>query len=91
MTPTWASHDESWAVTEFAEAELGAARRTQRVLTLATALAHHPDAGLPEACGTRADLKAAYRFCATEAIAPAELLASHVAATLERGVEVPVV
>ena len=44
--------EESWAVTEFAEAELGDARRTQRVIRLATALAQHPDAGLPEACGS---------------------------------------
>ena len=91
MATTWASNDESWAVTEFAEAELGDARRTQRVIRVATALAQHPDAGLPEACGSQADLKAAYRVFANEAIAPAELLASHVAATLERAVAVPVV
>ena len=82
--------DESWAVTEFGEAELGDARRTQRVIRLATALAQHPDAGLPEACGSRAALKAGYRVFANEAIAPGELLASHVAATLERAVSVPV-
>jgi len=91
MDTAWDSRGESWAVTEFAGAELGDARRTQRVMTLATALAQHPDAGLPEACGSRADLKAAYRVFANEAIEPAELLASHVAATLERAVRVPVV
>ena len=78
MVTTWASPDESWAVTEFAEAELGDARRTQRVIRVATALAQHPDAGLPEACGSRADLKAAYRVFANEAIEPAELVASQV-------------
>jgi hypothetical protein len=91
MTRTWASTDESWAGTEFAEAELGDARRTQRVIQLATTLAQHPAAGLPEACGDRAALKAAYRVFANEAIEPGELLASHVAATLERAVHVPVV
>jgi Transposase DNA-binding/Transposase Tn5 dimerisation domain len=91
MAEAEARADASWAVTEFAEAELGDARRTQRVIRLATALAQHPDAGLPEACGNRAELKAAYRMFANEAIEPAELLASHVAATLERAVQVPVV
>ena len=47
------STDESWAVTEFAEAELGDARRTQRLIRMATVLAQQPMAGLPEACGTR--------------------------------------
>jgi hypothetical protein len=91
MATVWESQDASWAVTEFAEAELGDARRTQRVISLATVLAQHPDAGLPEACGSQAALKAAYRVFANEAIAPAELLASQVAATLERAVGVPVV
>ena len=59
MATAWVREAESWAVTEFAEAELGDARRTQRVITLATALAQHPEAGLPEACGSRAALKAA--------------------------------
>ena len=91
MDMAWTNTEESWTVTEFAGAELGEARRTQRVIRLATALAQHPDAGLPEACGSRADLKAAYRVFANEAIAPAERLASHVAATLERAVRVAVV
>ena len=44
-------------------------------MTVVTALAQPPNAGLPEACGSRADLKAAYRVFANEAIEPAELLA----------------
>ena len=56
------SDDATWAVTEFAEAELGDLRRTQRVVELATVLAQRPGASLPEACGDRATLKAAYRF-----------------------------
>ena len=58
MATAWESKEESWAVTEFAGAELGDVRRTQRVITLVTALAQHPTTGLPEACGSRADLKA---------------------------------
>lgn len=83
--------EESWAVTEFATAELGDARRTQRLVEVATVLAQHPTAGLPEACGSRAALKATYRLLANAAIAPADLLASHVSATYERVVRVPVV
>jgi hypothetical protein len=50
--------EESWAVTEFATAALGDDRRPQRLVTVATVLADHPAAGCPEACGSRADLKA---------------------------------
>jgi Transposase DNA-binding/Transposase Tn5 dimerisation domain len=83
------STEESWAVTEFAEAELGDARRTQRLIRVATVLAQQPMASLPEACGSPAELKATYRFFDNEAIPPAELLASHVSATYERIVRVP--
>ena len=81
--------EESWAVTELAEADLGDARRTQRVIRMARVFAQQPMASLPEACGSAAELKAAYRFFDNEAIAPAELLASHVSATYERAVRVP--
>src|ERR1700704_599238 len=83
--------EESWAVTEFAEADLGDARRTQRLIRVATVLAQQPMASLPEACGSPAELKATYRLFDNEAIPPAEMLASHVSATYERAVRVPVV
>jgi hypothetical protein len=81
----------SWVVTEFAEAELGDVRRTQRLVEVATMLAQQPGASLPEACGDRAMLKAAYRFFDSEAVDPAEILASHVQATIPRLASVPVV
>jgi Transposase DNA-binding/Transposase Tn5 dimerisation domain len=81
--------DDSWAVTEFADAELGDVRRTQRLVELATVLAQRPGASLPEACGTRAMLKAAYRFFDNAAIDPQELVASHVVATSDRLATVP--
>jgi Transposase DNA-binding/Transposase Tn5 dimerisation domain len=83
--------DESWAVTEFAEADLGDARRTQRLIRVAPALAQQPMASLPEACGSPAELKATYRWFDNEASAPAELLASHVRATYERAVRLAVI
>ena len=76
--------DTPWAVREFAAAELGDLRRTQRVVELATALAQPPTASLPEACGTGARLKAAYRVFSNDAIAPHDLLRSHIEATYSR-------
>jgi Transposase DNA-binding/Transposase Tn5 dimerisation domain len=81
--------DESWAVTELADAAWGDARRTQRLITLATVLAQRPSASLPEACGSRAMLKAVYRFFDKDAIAPPAILASHVEATTARLATVP--
>jgi hypothetical protein len=83
--------DNTWAVTEFAEAELGDLRRTQRLVELATVLAQRPGVSLPEACGDRATLKAAYRFFDNAAIDPQNLLDSHVDATLPRLAAVPLV
>jgi hypothetical protein len=80
-----------WAVSEFADTELGDLRRTKRVVELATALAQHPTAPLPEACGTGAMLKAAYRFFSNDAIEPHDLLQSHREATYERLGKVPLV
>src|SRR5919108_21500 len=85
------SDDDSWAVTEFADAELGDARRTQRVIALATVLAQRPGASLPEACGDDAMLKAAYRFFDNAAIEPQDLLDSHIGATFPRVATVPLV
>ena len=80
-----------WAVYEFAEAELGAPRRTKRVIELATALARPPTAPLPAACGDGAMRKAAYRFFANDAIAPQDVLHSHIEATYSRLGRVPLV
>src|SRR5262245_20979670 len=88
---TLLSDEDVWPVTEFAAAELGDTRRTQRVIALATVLAQRPGASLPEACGDPAMLKAAYRFFDNAAIEPQDLLDSHVGATLPRVAAVPLV
>src|SRR5262249_33726611 len=80
-----------WAVNEFADAELGDVRRTQRLVELAGVLAQHPTAALPEACGNGAMLKAAYRFSATAAREPQDILLSHIEVTYGRLAQVPVV
>ena len=83
--------DTNWSVTEFADAELGDERRTQRLVALADVLAQHPTAALPEACGDRAMLKAAYRFFDNDAVEPQDVLLSHIEATYGRLAQVPLV
>jgi hypothetical protein len=51
-----------WAQTEFALAQLGDQRRTQRLVKIATRLAQSPGGTLPQAMPTWEELKAAYRF-----------------------------
>ena len=81
----------NWAVTEFADADLGDLRRTQRLVQLAHTLAQNPGATLPEACGSGAMLKAAYRFFDNEDIEAADMVQSHIEATYSRLSHVPVV
>ena len=51
-----------WAAAEFASAQLGDRRRTQRLVKIATHLAQNPGGTLPQAFPQWAELKAAYRF-----------------------------
>lgn len=81
----------NWAVTEFADADLGDLRRTQRLIHLAHTLAQNPGATLPEACGSSAMLKAAYRFFDNDDIEPSDIVQSHIEATYGRLHHVPVV
>ena len=82
---------EEWAVTEFGEAHLGDARRTERLVQLASLLGSQPTASLPDATDDPAILKAAYRFFDNDAIDPAQILASHTQATLTRLRQLPLV
>ena len=79
----------NWAVNEFAEADLGDLRRTQRLVHLAHALAQNPSASLPEACGSPAMLKGAYRFFENDDIEPDDIVHSHIDATYHRLDQVP--
>lgn len=81
----------NWAVTEFADVDLGDLRRTQRLIHLAHTLAQNPGAALPEACGSSAMLKAAYRFFDNDDIEPSDIVQSHIEATYGRLHHVPVV
>jgi hypothetical protein len=61
MTTTLLKPDQ-WAHSEFALAKLADQRRTQRLVKIATNLAHSPGGTLPQAFPVWSELKAAYRF-----------------------------
>jgi hypothetical protein len=82
---------DDWTVTEFGAADLGDARRTARLMHLATVLGAQPTASLPDATDDPATLKAAYRFFDNAAVDPAQILGSHTQATLTRLRQVPLV
>lgn len=71
-----------WAQTEFALAPLGDRRRTARLVTIASHLAAQPGGTLPQAFGTWAELKAAYRFFSQPKVGPEQILAPHQQRTL---------
>jgi hypothetical protein len=80
-----------WAETELGAAELGDRRLSERLLTLARDCYARPQAQLPQACGSRAKTKAAYRFFDHERVCMDTLLAPHYQATAARAAEQPVV
>ena len=81
----------TWAEAEFGDAELGDARRTARLVQLASVLGAQPHASLPQAAADPATLKAAYRFFDNDDIRAEAMLASHVASTQRRMQAVPIV
>jgi hypothetical protein len=81
--------DESWAVTEGADADVGDVRRPHRLVELAPVFAQRPRASLPQACGHRARLQAADRCFDNAAIDPQAILERHVLATSARLASVP--
>ena len=62
------------------QADLGDLRRTQWLVQLAHTLAQHPGATLPEAYGSGATAKAAYRFFDHDDMEPPERVQSHLEA-----------
>jgi len=72
-----------WAQSEFALAELGDQRRTQRLVTMATRLAQTPTGTLPQAFPAWKELKAAYRFLDHIEFGPADIQQAHWQQTLE--------
>jgi hypothetical protein len=89
--PTPKGADADWAEHEFGGVRLGDRRLERRLCTLARDLYARPQAQLPQACGSRAKTKAAYRFLDHDQVKMQTLLAAHYEATRQRMGEVPVV
>ena len=73
-----------WAEEEFGAAELGDERRKKRLLTIARDFYASPQANIPQACGSRAKTKAAYRFFEEKKNTMYQILTSHHETTLSR-------
>ncbi|MFL9910746.1 IS4 family transposase [Paraburkholderia sp. RL17-337-BIB-A] len=79
-----------WASDEFASANLGDARLSSRLVALARQLSASPHTSLPQALSP-AELKAAYRFFDNDQVDTDGVLAPHIAQTLDRMEQIPVV
>lgn len=73
-----------WAEEEFADAELGDERLTKRLMTLARDFYSQPEANIPEACGSKAKTKAAYRFFENPEVKMTGVLQAHYETTRKR-------
>ncbi|CAN7731536.1 IS4 family transposase [Paraburkholderia hospita] len=81
---------DDWASEEFGAAELGDARLTRRLVTLARRLSMGPHCSFPQSLNG-AELKAAYRFFDNSHVDVDGVLGAHIGQTLRRMQRVPVV
>ncbi len=80
-----------WVIDELKTAKLKDKRLNKRFAEVLSQLAARPTASIPAACGGRAELVAAYRFCANEKTSFDTVLQPHRDATRERMAAQPVV
>src|SRR5471030_169185 len=80
-----------WVHREFGGAKLGDARLAARLLDLGAAFFARPQANIPQACGSTAAAKAAYRFFDNERVTMDAVLQPHHQATIERMRHQPIV
>jgi hypothetical protein len=76
--------ENSWAVNEFREVDLGDKRRTKRLIRLVEQRSENPNGSISASCGEKADTKAAYRFLDNEAVGAEAILEGHYQATVDR-------
>jgi hypothetical protein len=86
-----AVEEADWAVRELGGSWVGDRRLERRLVSLAQDFYAHPQANLPQACGTRAKTKAAYRLLDHDQLTLPHLLRAHVTSTVERMSEHPIV
>lgn len=80
-----------WAVQELGAAKLGNKLRSRRLIELAHDFYARPQANIPQACGTRARTKGAYRFLAQKDLSMQQILAPHYERSAERAAQEKVV
>jgi hypothetical protein len=73
-----------WIEEEFGSAALGDKRLVERLMQLGESFFAMPVANIPQACGTKAAAKAAYRFFDNDQISMGAILAPHFEATEQR-------
>jgi Domain of unknown function (DUF4338)/Transposase Tn5 dimerisation domain/Transposase DNA-binding len=91
LCPRRAATPAGWVHREFGGAKLGDRRLAARLLDLAGAFFAQPQANIPQACGSAAAAKAAYRFFDNEQVTMDALLEPHHRATIDRIRREPVV
>jgi hypothetical protein len=74
----------NWAEHELEDADWVDQRLQQRSVMILNNFYNRPMASIPEACGTPAAAKAAYRFLDNSRVSGQEILASHGAQTQQR-------
>lgn len=79
-----------WIVDEVKTAKLGDKRLNARLGQVLSQLGARPTASIPAACGGRAEMVAAYRFCENENTSFDSVLQSHIDATRKRMAAQPV-
>jgi hypothetical protein len=77
-------HSGDWADEEWGQASLGDARLVQRLISLGRDRYAHPQASIPQTCGSRSKTKAAYRFFDHERATLQNLLSPHIEAATKR-------
>jgi len=76
--------EERWEQIEFGAVDLGDARRGKRLAKVAAAFFEKPTADIPEACGSEAAARAAYRLLKHQSSTMQAILAPHYEATAGR-------
>ncbi len=82
---------QDWAEEELGGAALGDRRLKGRLVQMARDFAARPQASIPQACGSRAKAKAAYRLLDHKGVTMEEILKPHYRATAQRVAEQAVV
>lgn len=85
------SKPQAWAFAQFGEVELGDARRTKRLVKLAGQMAVNSSGSIPQQTGNAADMKAAYRLFAVEAVTHDAICRPHFEQTRKAASQRPMV